>query len=153
MFPKIILPALLLTAVTGLQSAANNGPFPVESITSKVGPIIGKTKQVIYSVSGKEVGHIFYGPSGTGESFAKIQRLEIFKEGLRGKGLGSHMLGQALQDLKNDGYAEVRLEAHPFLAPIKDRRQALEKLIIFYEKNGFKVLGTSFVGTVMQKML
>lgn len=151
---KLFKVAILLTVsflgnTAFLHAAAHDGNANIlGNLTHTVEETRLGKKVVTYFYNGTKVGYIRYGATGTHENIGEISRIEI-ESNFRSKGLGSHFLQQALQDLKNDGYDEVRLEAIPFGAPIHQHAKALKRLILFYEKNGFSTFGLRKIGQPM----
>lgn len=145
---------IILCNTALLHAAADDKKDVLADLTCKVeffylGKIPYK-KEVTYFYNETQVGYIYYGASFTQPTYGRINKLEIKRE-FRFQGLGSYILRQALQDLKNDGYIEVQLEPVPFEVAGKDHYREREKLITFYEKNGFRVI--NFSRTIMQTSL
>lgn len=152
MFFNMSISLFFVTMIASMQSAANDGNFALASLVPQAKLMDSGCKMVAYYYGKSPVGFVFYGPSPVGEYFAKIHKLEVKKK-FRQKGVGGYILIKTLDDLKSQGYIEVRLDAIPYQAPVKHRSRESKKLVTFYEKHGFRVLSVTFLATMMQKTL
>jgi GNAT superfamily N-acetyltransferase len=155
-YHKLLESAAILSIIfasnTSFTAAADNKSNLCSNLTRTVEVIQENPLRVCvtYYLGETKAGTLCYGQSLKDTSLGLIDKITVKKK-FRSQGLGSHLLNQALEDLKHKKYTAAQLIVIPFKAPCKDYRREHEKLLAFYKKNGFIPIDPS--GNLMQKTL
>lgn len=149
MYKNILFLMFGLSGVVYIQPAANKTSFPLHDLTVSYSRTDDEQKATYY-YHAEVVGYILYGIPDKKKLYTEIYTLSVKKKH-RLNGIGSFMLQRCVQDLKSNGCRGVRLEAVPFKADLRDFRNQSERLIRFYQKNGFTLSQMSFTVPIMHK--
>lgn len=101
-----------------------------------------------YSLNGEMVGSIKTRPNSVQDALAEIDFLQI-PEKFRGQGIASHILHEALTNLKAEGYQKVRYE----VTGACNNPDAISKAVASLKMRGFETVCDEKTRAVMEATL